>query len=113
MPPYRPDRRRRACRSAPAPQAGDDHALVLPAHYGDSVDVRAGSVVAATLGALRGALWQLGADEDEFVGWAARAASPRPPNYEAIVRANQRGVALDEGDRRALEEGPNRCAVAS
>lgn len=90
-----------------------DGALVLPAHFGAAVEVRYGSVVAATLGALRGSLWQLGADEEKFVAWAAGAASPRPPNYEAIVVANQRGAALDEDERRGLEEGPNHCAVAS
>lgn len=90
-----------------------DDTLVLPAHFGDAVEVHADTVVTARLGELRERLWQLDAGEDEFVAWASRAATPRPPNYVAIVDANRYGTRMDVAARRDLEVGPNRCAVAS
>jgi glyoxylase-like metal-dependent hydrolase (beta-lactamase superfamily II)/rhodanese-related sulfurtransferase len=89
-----------------------DTALVLPAHAGQEVAVRGGEVLGATLGTLRARLWQLSADEDAFVTWAVGSVSERPPNYAAIVMANQLGRDVDELERAGLESGPNRCAVA-
>ncbi|HEV3212450.1 MAG TPA: MBL fold metallo-hydrolase [Acidimicrobiales bacterium] len=90
-----------------------DTALVLPAHVGSVVEVRGGEVVAATLGALRSRLWQLTADEDDFVRWAVGSVTARPPNYATIVATNKAGRDVDDEERTALEAGPNRCAIAS
>ena len=88
-----------------------DGALVLPAHFSELVEVHAGAVVGEPLGSLRARLWQLDADEDTFVAWATRSVTDRPPNYVAIVAANQGGVPMDTSARLELEAGPNRCAV--
>src|SRR5487761_1988834 len=86
-------------------------ALVLPAHYGDAVDIRPVEPVAGTLGGLRSSLGQLGWDEEAFVTWASSRAAPRPPNYGAIIRVNMGLDSLDEDQSRQLELGPNRCAA--
>jgi glyoxylase-like metal-dependent hydrolase (beta-lactamase superfamily II) len=88
-------------------------ALVFPAHYGDAVAVHAGTVVAERLDALRTGLRMLSMDEDEFVAWASGSVPDRPPNYVEIVRVNQTGTTLSSEDRRALEAGPNRCAISA
>jgi glyoxylase-like metal-dependent hydrolase (beta-lactamase superfamily II) len=90
----------------------DDGVLVLPAHYGQVVDVHGGEPVGDTLGVLRSRLWQLSADEDHFVAWAVASVAERPPNYRAIVEVNQTGRTLDAVERSGLEAGPNRCAIA-
>lgn len=89
-----------------------DDVVVYPAHYGDVVEVHAGASVSAPLGVLADSLWQLRCEEDEFVAWTLASVKDRPPNYAAIVRANQGEGELDAAERRGLEEGPNRCAVA-
>jgi glyoxylase-like metal-dependent hydrolase (beta-lactamase superfamily II) len=86
-------------------------ALVLPAHYGDAIDIRPGEPVAATLGGLRRSLAQLGWDEEAFVTWASSRAAPRPPNYAEIIRVNMGRDHLDTDESHRLELGPNRCAA--
>ncbi len=88
-----------------------ENVLVLPAHYGDKVEVLAGAPVAATLAALRGSLEQLGWDEPTFVAWAASRATPRPPNYAEIIGVNMGRHDLSAEDSLRLELGPNRCAA--
>jgi glyoxylase-like metal-dependent hydrolase (beta-lactamase superfamily II) len=88
-----------------------DAAMVLPAHVGQGVVVRAGEVAGATISVLHDRLWQLSADEDDFVAWAVSAVTARPPNYATIVAANRLGRPLDVDERVELEAGPNRCAV--
>jgi glyoxylase-like metal-dependent hydrolase (beta-lactamase superfamily II) len=90
-----------------------DDAMVLPAHAGAAVEVRADIPVAATLGALRASLWQLTCDEEAFVAWATSSVSTRPPSYATIVEANRTGSPVDAATRSSLEAGPNRCAVAN
>lgn len=89
-----------------------DDALVLPAHFGDRVEVLTGVLVAATLGSVRAAVPQLGWDQDRFVSWASTRAVPRPPGYVEIVRLNAGETTADPEQVRALELGPNRCAAA-
>lgn len=88
-----------------------DRALVLPAHYGDSVVVHPDQPVGATLGELRAALEPLSYDEGTFVSWATAHLAPRPPNYVEIVQANMGRTELPVGTVRALELGPNRCSI--
>ncbi len=90
-----------------------EDSLVLPAHYGDSVEVRPDRPVGATLGELRAGLEVLGLDEDAFVAWASGSVSARPPNYVAIVQANMGRPSAPLADLRALELGPNRCSVSA
>jgi len=89
-----------------------DSTMVLPAHFSSVVAVDR-NVVGAPLGDLKARLWQLSADERDFVTWAVGSVAPRPPHYETIVATNQSGVPLTFEERTSLEAGPNRCAVAS
>jgi len=88
-----------------------DDTVVLPAHYSDQVRVRPDTLVSATLGELRGTVLALSLAEEEFVSWAAARATPRPPNYVEIVRANLGRSTLADYQLAALESGPNRCAA--
>jgi glyoxylase-like metal-dependent hydrolase (beta-lactamase superfamily II)/rhodanese-related sulfurtransferase len=91
-------------------ELGDD-AMVLPAHFSSVVTVDRG-IVGATIGDLKARLWQLSANEDDFVAWAVGSVADRPPHYVTIVEANLKGTALAIEERASLEAGPNRCAVA-
>ncbi len=86
-------------------------AMVLPAHYGDTVVVVPDQLVGATLGDLRAAVPQLAWSEEEFVTWAAGRATPRPPHYVEIVRINLGESEAPVEVCRRLELGPNRCAA--
>ncbi len=86
-------------------------ALVLPGHYGGTVEVRPSVPVAAPLGVLRRTLAPLSWDEEAFVGWAAHRATPRPPHYAEIIAVNIGRVTAGPEDCRRLEAGPNRCAA--
>jgi glyoxylase-like metal-dependent hydrolase (beta-lactamase superfamily II) len=85
--------------------------LVLPAHYGEAVEVHPGEPVTATLASLRRTLAPLAWDEDAFVAWASSRAAPRPPNAAEIIRTNMGGAPLAAEESRRLELGPNRCAA--
>jgi glyoxylase-like metal-dependent hydrolase (beta-lactamase superfamily II) len=88
-----------------------DATMVLPSHYGDTVEVRPGEPVAATIGELRERLTPLGYDEPAFVRWASAAAADRPPNYVEIIKANMGRAEVGYQELRRLELGPNRCSV--
>jgi glyoxylase-like metal-dependent hydrolase (beta-lactamase superfamily II) len=88
-----------------------DDAFVMPGHYGDAVRVRPGVPVGATLGELRERLDALTLDEPAFVAWATERATPRPPNYVEIIRANMGRSELAPAALARLEAGPNRCSV--
>ena len=90
----------------------DDDTLVLPAHYGDGVEVHAGELVSRQLGQLRRELSVLNMNEDDFVAWAVASVKDRPPNYVEIVRFNAGLSELDLEQLVSLEAGPNRCAIA-
>lgn len=92
--------------------AFDDAVVVLPGHFSPRTEVKAGELVAATLGELRTTLPPLAMGEEEFVAWAVAQATPRPPSYVAIVDANRFAQTLNLGELAALEVGPNRCAVS-
>ena len=92
--------------------AHDDEMLVLPAHFGPSVEVRLDELVGARLGELRRELLPLTLSEPEFVAWASSEVPERPPNYQDIVRANQGLLRLSSAEVGELELGPNRCAVS-
>jgi len=89
----------------------DDATLVMPAHFGPSVEISSHELVAAPLGRLRAEMAPLRLNEEAFVAWAASQAAPRPPNYVAIVEANMAGIVMGDEERETLESGPNRCAV--
>ena len=93
--------------------AHPDETLVLPAHFGPGVTVTEDELVGATLGELRSHLAALSLPEAAFVAWASANMPTRPPNYIEIVRANQGLVELTTEEIRALELGPNRCAVSA
>ena len=89
-----------------------DELLVLPGHYGNEVVVRPDQPVGGLLGALRKDLAALSFDRATFIEWAASRSVERPPNYVKIVEANLGNVGHPLAALLALEEGPNRCAVA-
>jgi len=89
---------------------GDD-VLVFPAHYGVSVEIRAGSFVAKPLGELRQTLPAFTLSEQDFVAWAVANVKDRPPNYQKIVSINE-GRSPVTNDATEIELGPNRCAIA-
>ncbi len=91
---------------------GDD-VLVLPAHYGETVEVRHEELVGATIGQLLKNLKPLSYSEPEFIRWASAAASDRPPNYVEIVHANMGRPRLSYEELKNLELGPNQCAVGA
>jgi len=91
---------------------GDD-TVVLPSHYGDTVEVRPDEPVGATIGDLVERLEPLGYDEPAFVRWAAAATADRPPNYVEIIHANMGRPRVGYEELRRLELGPNRCSVSA
>jgi glyoxylase-like metal-dependent hydrolase (beta-lactamase superfamily II)/rhodanese-related sulfurtransferase len=92
--------------------AMSDDVLILPAHFGETVEVSGGTLVAARLGELRRTLPALALDEHDFVEWAVARVTDRPPNYKEIVKFNAGHSALAMDELRQLELGPNRCAIA-
>ena len=92
--------------------AGKD-TIVLPSHYGDSVEVRPDQLVGATIGDLVERLEPLRYDEETFVRWASAAAADRPPNYVEIIHANMGRPRMADDELRRLELGPNRCSVSA
>jgi len=88
-----------------------DDVTVLPAHYGESVKVRPGEPVGATLGTLRENVEPLRLDEEAFVAWAVARTTPRPPNYVPIIVANMGRAGAPVSALQHLEVGPNRCSA--
>ncbi len=88
-----------------------DDALVLPGHYGETVEVRPDVPVGATLGELRATLAPLGYGEEQFVAWASARSTPRPPNYVEIIKANMGRPEMPIATLQRLEAGPNRCSA--
>ena len=89
-----------------------DAAFVLPGHYGEGVSVRPHEVVGAPLGELRRTLEPLRLDEADFVAWATERATPRPPNYVEIIKANMGRPETPIAVLHQLELGPNRCSAS-
>lgn len=87
--------------------------MVLPSHHGETVEVRPGHVVGATIGELVERLEPLSYDEAAFVRWATAAATDRPPNYVELIHANMGRPRVGYEELRRLESGPNRCSVAA
>jgi glyoxylase-like metal-dependent hydrolase (beta-lactamase superfamily II) len=89
-----------------------DEAFVLPGHYGEGVPVHPDEPVGAPLGELRRTLEPLRLDEAEFVAWATERATPRPPNYVEIIKANMGRPETPIAVLQQLELGPNRCSAS-
>lgn len=89
-----------------------DHSVVLPGHYSDAVTVHPGQPLGATLGELLATLEPLQLDEPHFVAWATERATPRPPNYHEIIKANMGRPQLAPDQLHRLELGPNRCSAS-
>ena len=89
-----------------------DDTYVLPGHYGDGVAVHPHQAVGAPLAELRATLKPLQLDEDDFVAWATQRATPRPPNYVEIIKANMGRPETAADSLARLELGPNRCSAS-
>lgn len=83
---------------------------VLPAHTSEPVAFD-GEPVAAELGEVRERIDVTDQDEDAFVRKLVAAVPSTPPNYERIVRLNERGEFPGAGVAD-LEAGANRCAAS-
>lgn len=85
---------------------------VLPGHEAQP-DARSQRPVLARLGELRATIPALALDEHAFVAWVMGNALPKPANFETIKQMNVGLADVDDLDGvRALEAGPNRCAVS-
>ncbi|MBI2676005.1 MAG: MBL fold metallo-hydrolase [Candidatus Aenigmarchaeota archaeon] len=84
--------------------------VILPGHFGQDVKVRAGEVVGGSLGKLKESLRILNSPENEFV-LSCSNVPQKPPNHLEIIEINRNDTDLDEEHAKALEEGPNRCAI--
>lgn len=89
-----------------------DDAFVLPGHYGEGIAVHPDQLVGAPLGQLRRSLEPLQLDEEHFVEWATERATPRPPNYVEIIKANMGRPETPVALLQQLELGPNRCSAS-
>ncbi len=89
-----------------------DQALILPAHYASSAEMRPDGVVAITLGEARvqSPVFQMPSEED-FLTYVLGHLAPQPPVYQEIRRANLGQVLLDEEHAIEAELGPNQCAA--
>jgi glyoxylase-like metal-dependent hydrolase (beta-lactamase superfamily II) len=87
----------------------DPEVLVLPCHTGRPVPFDH-VPVAGPLKDVREKIEALHMPEDQFVSWILGRIPPNPPNYETIVRLNERGI-LPELDPTMLEAGANQCAI--
>lgn len=93
------------------PLPGDTR--VLPGHFGQAVALEQGKPVTERLQELRARLPALQKTEGEFVEWVVANALPKPGNFEKIKRINKGQLQEEDVDElRALEAGPNRCAVS-
>lgn len=89
-----------------------EHTFVLPGHFSEGVPVRPQVPVGAPLADLRRTLEPLQLDEDAFVAWATERATPRPPNYAEIIKANMGQPESPIAWLQRLELGPNRCSAS-
>ncbi len=89
-----------------------DTTFILPGHYSEGVPVHPHVPVGAPLAQLRRTLEPLQLDEDDFVTWAVSRATPRPPNYGEIIKANMGKPDTSLDRLQALELGPNRCSAS-
>ncbi len=89
----------------------DDSVQVLPAHYGESVDVLPDVPVGASLGELRTSLPPLALSREGFVEWACSRVIDKPPHYVEIIKTNMGRSAISPEAVHRLEAGPNRCSA--
>lgn len=87
------------------------HLAVLPAHAGEPVPFD-GRPVATSLGALKERLAPIATGEKVFVAAVLANLPPPPPNHQAILRLNEKGL-FPEGDPTDLEAGACRCAAGA
>ncbi len=84
---------------------------ILPAHFGDRVDVLPSEPVLTTVSKFQEDFEVLLGDRERFLAWATGKATNRPPNYQRIVRINQGRETLIMTEAPEMELGPNRCAI--
>ncbi|SHE90483.1 Glyoxylase, beta-lactamase superfamily II [Ferrithrix thermotolerans DSM 19514] len=89
----------------------DPDVTILPAHFGDRVDVLPEKPVATTVDKFQSDFETLLSDRDKFLAWATGKATNRPPNYQRIVRVNQGRETILISEAPEMELGPNRCAI--
>lgn len=86
---------------------------ILPAHYAEARERRAGHAVAAPFGELKRSNPGLAhADEASFTTWVAARCASFPGGYRRIKAANLGLERIDEWEAQELETGKNQCALA-
>jgi glyoxylase-like metal-dependent hydrolase (beta-lactamase superfamily II) len=89
-----------------------DDVVILPAHYSNISEIRAGGVVAGLLGEIRRTVPELEIrSEDEFVEAMKRVLSAPPEIYSRIIEANLGIAEVDADAAVEWELGKNQCAA--
>jgi len=90
----------------------DSEAIVLPAHFGSNEDLMTTAPITAPVSIVEARIRK--ADLSDPASIAGRVCNlPKPANYEAILKINSGQASFDPSVCDLLEEGPNRCALAS
>ncbi len=89
----------------------ESEVAILPAHFGDRIEVLPGQPVSTTVSKFQKDFEILLGDREKFLAWATGKATDRPPNYQRIVRINQGRETLLLTEAPEMELGPNRCAI--
>ncbi len=84
--------------------------MILPGHFSPSMKIGR-EMVSESLAGLRKRLHVLGKGKEDFASFIASNIPEKPPNYLEIIRINRDDSDIDEEQAKALEEGPNRCAI--
>ncbi|WEK55495.1 MAG: MBL fold metallo-hydrolase [Candidatus Cohnella colombiensis] len=86
--------------------------IVLPAHFGRMTELGEDGLVSGRLGELyrNNPGLQIN-DESEFRTTVTENLPPQPNSYKEIRQTNMGKINPDEEEQRAMEIGPNRCAV--
>lgn len=87
--------------------------IVLPAHYSFAEELGKGGKVSARLGDLykQNAGLQVD-DKDEFRKMVTENLPPQPNDYDKIRQTNMGQINPDLEEKKEMESGPNRCAIA-
>lgn len=84
---------------------------VLPAHCAAGKLQQGPGLVGAPLGEVTATVEALSLGREDFIELALASVNDRPGNYQRIVELNRQGLLEFEPELRALEAGPNRCAL--
>jgi glyoxylase-like metal-dependent hydrolase (beta-lactamase superfamily II) len=86
--------------------------VILPSHFNvTSINLKHGNVISNTLGSIRENVQLLSLDKSQFIKSIMKLISPKPANYQTILRINKKMTPCDRVEVGELEVGPNSCAI--